>query len=77
MNRFSLTHLKFTDSLTFFQNSLTFPLLEKVVSFSRFSSVGGNPVVIFHICCSIPVFKKKIFSAYVTIAIVPFDLFHT
>ena len=30
---FSLTHLKFPDFLTFFQNSLTFPWLEKVVSF--------------------------------------------
>ena len=44
---FSLTHLKFPDFLTFFQNSLTFPWLKKLSHFSRysrFSSVGGNPV---------------------------------
>ena len=43
---FSLTHLKFPDFLTFFQNSLThFPDWKKLSHFSRFSSAGGNPVL--------------------------------
>ena len=42
---FSLTHSKFPDFLIFFQNSLTFPWLEKVVSFFQVFQCRWEP------CC--------------------------